>query len=109
VPQPLSGAVRLALVVISLIVAASTAAFAQTTTGAIRGYVRDASGNPLSDVQVAARDVELNVTRGTLTNAEGFYNLAGLRPAPYDMTVRRIGSTPQTRRVVVQVGATQLQ
>src|SRR5262249_4991003 len=92
-----------------LVVSPLARALNQLTTGASRGNVKHANGKPLSYVQVAARDVERNVTRGTLTNPEGFYNLAGLRPGPYDMTVRRIGSSPQTRRVVVQVGAIQMQ
>jgi hypothetical protein len=55
------------------------------------------------------RNPETGVQRGTLSNADGSYTLAGLQPATYDMTVRRIGSSPQTRRVVVQIGATLIQ
>jgi outer membrane receptor protein involved in Fe transport len=58
---------------------------------------------------VTARNVTSGVQRGTVTRADGFYVLPGLIPGTYDMNVRRIGTTGQTRRVVVQIGATQLQ
>jgi outer membrane receptor protein involved in Fe transport len=47
--------------------------------------------------------------RGTSSRDDGFYVLAGLVPGTYEVTVRRIGSSPQTRRVVVQIGATSLE
>jgi hypothetical protein len=81
-------------------------ATAQTTTGNIRGYVRGPNDTPLADVQVAARNVAMGLNRGTISNASGFYTLAGLRPGDYELTVRRIGFTPQTRNVTVGIGQT---
>ena len=78
--------------------------FAQTTTGTIRGYVRGPGNAPVADAQVAARDAETNQSRGTASNAAGFYNIGGLRPSTYEITVRRIGFQPQTRTVRVQIG-----
>ncbi|GAC1656820.1 MAG: TonB-dependent receptor [Gemmatimonadaceae bacterium] len=79
---------------------------AQTTTGTIRGFVRDAQGAPVADAQIGVTSPGTGIARGATTEAEGFYNLAGLRPGDYDLTVRRIGSTPQTRTVSVQIGQT---
>ena len=95
---------------VSVVLAAMTAgaAMAQTTTGTLRGTITS-SGAPIGDAQVSVRNPTTGVQRGTLSNADGSYTLAGLAPAAYDMTVRRIGSQPQTRRVVVQIGATHLQ
>ncbi|HEV3484693.1 MAG TPA: carboxypeptidase-like regulatory domain-containing protein, partial [Vicinamibacterales bacterium] len=90
----------------SLALTAWVPAAAQTTTGSIRGYVRNPNGAPIGDVQVVARDTAMGVTRGAATSASGFYNIAGLRPGTYDLTARRIGLTPQTRRVQVLVGQT---
>ena len=81
----------------------ATAASAQTITGSIRGHVRAANDAPITDAQISARNVELGQTRGVTTNASGFYNLAGLRPGQYEMTIRRIGFTPQTRTVQVPI------
>ena len=83
--------------------------FAQNTTGTIRGTVTDASGAPIASAQVVARDINTGVTRNALTNDAGGYTLVGLVPATYQVNVRRIGSAPQTRTIVVQIGATQLQ
>jgi hypothetical protein len=90
----------------SLTFVAWSPAAAQTTTGSIRGFVRNASGAPISDVQLVARNVTMGVTRGTATTATGFYNIAGLRPGQYELTARRIGLTPQTRTIQVLIGQT---
>ena len=55
---------------------------AQTTTGSIRGYVRDPAGQPMADVQLSARSVDMGLMRGTATNASGFYYIPGFAPAP---------------------------
>lgn len=91
-----------------LLAATAGAAMAQTTTGTIRGTVTS-GGSPIADAQIAVRNPATGVQRGTLSQVDGSYTLAGLAPAAYEMTVRRIGSQPQTRRVVVQIGATQIQ
>ena len=92
-----------------LLAVASTSASAQNSTGVIRGTVTGAGGTGIGEAQVTAKNVESGVQRGTLTRSDGFYVLPGLIPGVYDMNVRRIGTTGQTRRVVVQIGATQIQ
>jgi hypothetical protein len=82
------------------------AALAQTTTGNIRGYVTGTAGAPVSDAQVIARLTATNETRNATTNASGFYYLAGLRPGSYELTVRRVGLSPQTRPVTLRIGET---
>ncbi|MFL5612158.1 MAG: TonB-dependent receptor domain-containing protein [Gemmatimonadaceae bacterium] len=82
---------------------------AQTSTGTIRGTVTGANGTPMTDVQVGARNVESGTPRGTTTRENGLYVLPGLVPGTYEMTIRRIGYSPLTRQVVVQIGATQIQ
>jgi hypothetical protein len=79
---------------------------AQTTTGSIRGYVKDQNGAGLSGADLQARNVETGVTRSATTRTDGSYILPGLVPATYALTARNIGSTPQQRQVVVQIGAT---
>ena len=79
---------------------------AQSATSNLRGYVTSTGGAPLSDAQVAARLIASNQTRGTMTNASGFYYMGGLRPGSYEVTVRRIGFEPQTRIVVLRIGET---
>ena len=42
------------------------------------------------DAQIAARNVESGVQRGTTTRSDGSYILAGLVPGTYDLTLRRL-------------------
>src|SRR5882762_6756304 len=77
---------------------------AQTTTGTVQGYVRDQQGAPLAEAQVIARDTRNGQQTTVTSQRNGFYILAGLTPSTYDITVRRIGSAPQARRLDVGVG-----
>jgi outer membrane receptor for ferrienterochelin and colicin len=88
---------------------ASRNLFAQTTTGTIRGTVTESGGAPIANAQVVARNVSSGATRNTLSNDAGAYALVGLTPGTYNVNVRRIGSSPQSRTIVVQIGATQVQ
>ncbi len=82
---------------------------AQTTTGTIRGIIKASDGKPVANAEIIARNIGTGVQRNTMSRADGLYTLPGLTPASYDLTVRRIGSGAQTRRAVVQIGATQIQ
>jgi outer membrane receptor for ferrienterochelin and colicin len=82
---------------------------AQNTTGTIRGTVTGEGGAPVVSAQIVARNVSTGATRNALSNDAGAYTLVGLVPGTYEVNVRRIGSAPQTRTVVVQIGATQSQ
>jgi len=94
---------------IALVCVASVNLEGQTSTGTIRGTVSGTGGAPVADAQVQARNTQSGISRGTTSRDGGFYVLAGLVPGTYDVTIRRIGSEPQARRVVVQIGSTQIQ
>ena len=89
----------------TLLALAATAA-AQTTTGTIRGYLRGEAGNGVEAGQITARNADMGVTRTATTNTDGFYSLSGLRPGTYAVEARRIGFSPQTRTITVQIGQT---
>ena len=95
--------------VIALVCFAGGNLLAQNVTGTVRGTVSGSGGAPVGNAQISARNTESGVLRGTQSRDGGFYVLAGLVPGTYDVTVRRIGSSPETRRVVVQIGATNIQ
>ena len=97
---------RMVLAAVALIAATAGAVLAQTTTGSIRGDVRGPGNQPMEGAVVVARHTEMNTTRGTNTNEAGFYNLAGLRPGSYELSVRRLGAAPQTRTIRVLMGQT---
>src|SRR6266704_3589233 len=81
---------------------------AQTTTGTVRGYVKDQNGTTVGDAQVQATQTGTGVVRSTTTHADGSFILPGLTPGDYGLSVRHIGFAPQRRQVIVQIGATLL-
>ncbi|MDQ6870974.1 MAG: carboxypeptidase regulatory-like domain-containing protein [Gemmatimonadota bacterium] len=94
---------------IALVCGAGGNLFAQNTTGTIRGTISGEGGAPIGSAQIIARNVDNGVMRTAQSNDNGGYALVGVVPGTYDVSVRRIGSAPQNRRVVVQIGATQTQ
>src|SRR5688572_3532154 len=99
-----SRAIALAFAFVGLALGASDL-LAQTSTGAVRGYVT-VGGAPVTDAQIIARLAATNETRSASTNSAGFYYLPGLRPGTYEITVRRVGLQPQTRTIVLPIGQT---
>lgn len=96
----------LALALVGLIAMFGGAAYAQTTTASIRGYVTESGGGVVSDAQVVATLKSTNQVRRTTTNASGFYFLGGLTPGFYEISVRRLGLQPQTRSLQLSIGQT---
>lgn len=94
---------------LALVFFANGALSAQTSTGTIRGTVTGTGGGAASGAQITARNPSNGAIRGTSAQDDGSYVLAGLVPATYEVTVRRIGTAPQTRTIVVQIGSTQIQ
>lgn len=99
---------RLGLLLLACVITTSVAGrlAAQTTTGAIRGYVRDSSGAPLSDAQLDVKNIANGATRTANSRADGSYIFLGLEPATYELTARHIGNGAQVRRLTVPIGAT---
>jgi hypothetical protein len=97
-------AVLLLLLLTAWGAALAPSAVAQTSTARITGTVTSADGAPVGEAVVTARDLTTNITRTARTSTAGFYAIVGLNPAEYEVTVRRIGSAPQTRRVRPLVG-----
>ncbi len=77
---------------------------AQTTTGSIRGFITDQQDAPAPEAQIVARDIRTGQQTTAASQRNGFYILAGLTPSTYEVTVRLIGSAPQTRRIDVLIG-----
>lgn len=93
--------------IVALVLGAGVAG-AQVTTGTISGRVTDEAGAPLADVQIQVRATLTGATRTATTAANGTYNVLGLEVgAGYDVTARRIGLEPETRRNLnVTIGQT---
>lgn len=84
-PQVL--AVRVCLLVLAL----SSAASAQFTTGRVDGIIRDPSGATVPDVEVSLRSIASNSVRTYVTSADGAYLFTALTPGPYELKVTAEG------------------
>lgn len=77
------------LVVIGLI--SSAGVWAQSTSGAVAGTVRDPAGNPVPEAVVQARFTETGVVRTAVTDAKGQYRLDSLSTGRWTVTARPAG------------------
>ena len=78
---------------------ASNAGYAQSTDASIVGSVRDSAGALLAGVTIAARNTSTGGVWTLVSNASGRFAFVQLPlGGPYDVTARRIGLEPETRR-----------
>ena len=75
---------RARIVVFALLMA--SAANAQVA-GTISGYVRDPSGAAVAGANVVAVLTGQQLSRSTLADATGFYNLLAMQPGVYEITI----------------------
>jgi outer membrane receptor protein involved in Fe transport len=81
------------------------AAFAQLTTGSITGTVTDDSGAALPGVTVTAKNSATGVSRSTVTESDGSFNIPLLQPGTYEVSGALDGFRPSVaRNVAVNLG-----
>src|SRR4051812_36924839 len=81
------------LVLIALLsfVAAPSAARAQVLYGSVVGAVKDAQGAAIPAATIVVTNKETNLTRETVSGAEGDYTVANVPPGHYDVKVSLTG------------------
>jgi hypothetical protein len=94
------------LAALTVMASLARAASAQSTTGTVRGYIRDSSGNAVAEAQVQARNVASGAVRAATSGPDGAYTLLGLVPARYELTARHIGFGAQARQIDVAIAST---
>jgi Carboxypeptidase regulatory-like domain len=97
----LAGALALA----ALVLAAPAAA----QNGSISGRVLDASGAPIAGAVIEANRDASSVRRGTTTDAQGAYRIAGLPAGRYQVRVRRAGFQSTGGGILLAPGETLVQ
>ncbi len=76
-------------------------------SGDIKGMVVDSSGAMMAGANVVATETAKGVRRVATTDTSGGYQIAGLEPAIYDVTVDQTGFATEIRkRVSVAIGQT---
>src|SRR6202140_3052504 len=77
------------------------------TSGEIRGTVTDPTGATVPKATVEVEDAEKGIRRAAVTGSDGEYQVTGLQPSGYSVTVEVSGFQTETHRnVVVNVGQT---
>lgn len=84
----------------------TTVMMAQVTSSSMTGRVTDATG-PLVGVTVIATHTPSGTTYGSVTNAEGYFNLPGMRVGgPYSVEVTYVGYGKNiTKNITIGLGA----
>src|SRR5437868_3655741 len=81
-------------------------AAAQTTTGTLRGTVKDETGGALPGAGVEAVNDDSGFRIGATTGPDGFYNISP-QPGPYTVTATLPSFTTGTRKIRILHGQTQ--
>src|SRR5215472_18038144 len=79
-------------------------ALAQVESGTISGTVHDASGAVVAGATVTAKNVATSAERTVQTGANGQYNLPGLAPGVYEITITSTGFASFKARAELTVG-----
>ena len=91
--------------ILCLLVAGMAYAQGVGASGAIRGIVTDPNGAVLPNVTVTVTDAAKGLKHTTTTDSAGRYEVTGLAPANYDVSVEGSGfDTTVAKGVVVTVG-----
>src|SRR5690242_17544439 len=98
--------IGLNLLVVMMLIAMSTAGWAQSSTAQISGSVKDQTGAVLPGVEVTASQTATGATRTAVTDETGSYTLASLPIGPYMLEAGLPGfKTYVQTGIVLQVNA----
>ena len=98
------------LIILALVVLASTSLQAQTVTGTMQGKVTDTSGAVLPGVTVTIRNMETGLERVAVTNGEGFFSAPFLPVGRYRVVAEMAGlGTMRREGVPVNLNQTTVQ
>ena len=90
----------------ALMLSMPVAMAADKTSGALIGHVVVPAGSTLSNVQVTIKHQSKGLTRSTMTNEKGDFNLKALPIGKYTVTFRKNGyETVEEQEVVVKAGS----
>ncbi|HYR44284.1 MAG TPA: carboxypeptidase-like regulatory domain-containing protein, partial [Terriglobia bacterium] len=85
-------------VIVIVIALAGGVVFAQGFSAAISGVVRDTSGALVPGVSITVKHIESGLTRTTVTNETGGYNIPALPVGPYEVSTDLAGFKKEVRR-----------
>jgi hypothetical protein len=92
-----NGVFRIASLIACVILAGTTPVLGQGALGTLNGLVLDQGDAVLPGATITATNIATNVTRTTVTNSEGLYNLPALDPGVYTIQAELSGFATSTR------------
>jgi TonB-dependent Receptor Plug Domain. len=87
------------------VLCAVSMAWPQTVTGTLEGHVTDSSGGSLAGTSVTATNRDTGLTRKTVSNEEGYYQLTFLPVGAYTLTAAAKGFGSVQRDAVVELSS----
>ena len=102
----LRGVICVGSILLTVCITVVASAFAQINTGEIGGVVRDSSGGVLPGASVTARHDATGIVVERVTDDEGRFFLPALRIGAWTVEARLTGLSPQTHKIVLEVGRT---
>jgi hypothetical protein len=94
---------RSLLVASVLILSSALNAYSQITSATISGTIRDQTNLVLPGVDVVVTNVDTGLTRSVVTDANGYFTVAGLPPGTYETRASLTGFGTAIERVVLAV------
>ena len=95
-------ALPVVLFLVGAICGVTTAGFAQQDVATMTGVVKDATG-PAPGTTVTVVNSRTGIRTSTVTNKDGFYTFASLRPGPYRLTAELAGYATEERTLTLEV------
>jgi hypothetical protein len=92
------------LLVVACIVAFAISGQAQSNYAVLRGSIFDPQQRPIPGAQIHIVLQETGLRRDVVSNASGLYEIAGLAPGAYTLTVDRQGFKQAIQTVTLEVG-----
>src|SRR6185503_3712883 len=86
------------------LIAGISGASAQSNYAVIRGSVFDPQHHAVPGAHIHANDVATGAQREVVSNATGLYEIAGLQPGKYTLTVDGQGFAQTTQTIDLEVG-----
>src|SRR5207247_6348326 len=77
--------------------------FGQITSATISGTVKDQTQAVLPGVDVVVKNVDTGLTRSVVTDANGYFTIAGLPPGTYETRASLVGFGTAVDRVTLAV------
>ena len=86
------------------LVTAFVTAYAQSNYATVRGSVFDPQHHAIVGAHIHAKEASTGAEREVVSNATGLYEIAGLQPGTYTLTVDSQGFAQASQNVVLEVG-----